>query len=262
MIVLLGKQSAKEKREAYERLTTLPKDAQFVIIATGKLAGEGFDYPRLDTLFLAVPISWKGRIAQYAGRLHRVYEGKNDVHIYDYVDTNIPLLDNMYHTRIKGYKAIGYKVLVNSDTDTNATTQSFIYDKDDYWEEFQKDSEGAGSELVIASPRMQMHQVARALDTLASPLLRSVKITVVTLPLEEHPVTDRPAAEACLDLLNKQGIKVITKPGLHQKMAIIDQGIIWYGSLNFLGNARKTDNLMRFQEPGIAQKLLVELNQL
>jgi superfamily II DNA or RNA helicase len=134
VITLLGTQSAKLKREAYERLATLPENARFVIIATGKLAGEGFDYPRLDTLFLAVPISWKGRIAQYAGRLHRVYEGKNDVHIYDYVDANIPMLDNMYHTRIKGYKAIGYKVLINSDTDTVATTPGFIYDKDDYWE--------------------------------------------------------------------------------------------------------------------------------
>jgi phosphatidylserine/phosphatidylglycerophosphate/cardiolipin synthase-like enzyme len=109
---------------------------------------------------------------------------------------------------------------------------------------------------------MQTHQVARVLDALVSPLLRSVKITVITLPIEEHDIAARRAAGACLELLKKRNIKIVTKPGLHQKLAIIDQSIIWYGSLNFLGNARMTDNLMRFQEPGIAQRLLVELNQL
>ena len=82
-----------------------------VIIATGKYVGEGFDYPRLDTLFLALPISWKGLVAQFAGRLHREYVGKKDVRIYDYIDIHEPVCDSMYRKRLKGYASIGYKTL-------------------------------------------------------------------------------------------------------------------------------------------------------
>ena len=73
--------------------------------------GEGFDYPRLDTLFLVLPISWKGLVAQYAGRLHRENEGKKDVRIYDYIDIHEPVCESMYRKRLKGYSAIGYRVL-------------------------------------------------------------------------------------------------------------------------------------------------------
>ena len=75
---------------------------------TGKYIGEGFDYPRLDTLFLTMPIAWKGNIEQYAGRLHREYDGKSEVQIYDYIDFHGPLCDSMYRKRLKGYSAAGY----------------------------------------------------------------------------------------------------------------------------------------------------------
>ena len=99
VVSLVGADSAKEKRMAMEKLENIPASDSLVIVATGKYIGEGFDYPRLDTLFLALPISWKGNIAQYAGRLHRDYEGKNEVRIYDYIDIRIPLCDSMYRKR-------------------------------------------------------------------------------------------------------------------------------------------------------------------
>ena len=261
VITLLGKQSKLEKQEATERLDKLPDDASFVLIATGKLVGEGFDYPRLDTLFLAVPISWEGRIAQYAGRLHRIYEGKNDVHIYDYIDSSISMLDNMYHKRIKGYKAIGYQILPTADMPASASTSSFIYGKDDYWNAFQRDCIDAKKEIVISSPKIQLHQASKALSMLAAPMLKNAVLTVLTLPLEELSEKARPVAESCIGLLEEQGIKVARKPGLHQKMAIIDQEIIWYGCINLLGNVMKTDNIMRIQDSVIAQSLLAELNR-
>lgn len=82
-------------------------DAQ-VIIATGKYIGEGFDLPRLDTLFLALPISWKGNLAQYVGRIHRTVEGKSKVQVYDYVDINHPTFLKMFQRRSTGYKNLGY----------------------------------------------------------------------------------------------------------------------------------------------------------
>ena len=91
-------------------LEDLPEAEPRVLVATGQFLGEGFDYPRLDTLFLAMPISWRGRIAQYAGRLHRLHEGKCEVRIYDYADLNVPLLARMFDKRCEGYSAIGYAI--------------------------------------------------------------------------------------------------------------------------------------------------------
>ena len=81
-----------------------------MLIATGRYIGEGFDDARLDTLFLAMPISWRGTLQQYAGRLHRLHDSKKIVRIYDYVDTEIPMLVRMYKKRLQGYGAIGYSV--------------------------------------------------------------------------------------------------------------------------------------------------------
>ena len=81
-----------------------------MILATGSYIGQGFDDPRLDTLFLAMPISWKGTLQQYVGRLHRLHDGKKVVQVYDYVDSGVLMLSRMYERRLKGYAAIGYAV--------------------------------------------------------------------------------------------------------------------------------------------------------
>ena len=93
IIILMGKISPKEKRQTMEKLSNITDGEKLIIIASGKYIGEGFDYPRLDTLLLAMPITWKGKVAQYAGRLHRNYKGKNEVQILDYVDIRVPALN-------------------------------------------------------------------------------------------------------------------------------------------------------------------------
>ncbi|WP_417616573.1 TOTE conflict system archaeo-eukaryotic primase domain-containing protein [Oceanisphaera sp.] len=103
-VILKGGMGVKARREVEARL----HDAQ-VVVATGKYIGEGFDLPRLDTLFLALPIAWKGTLAQYAGRIHREADGKQEVTVYDYVDTGLPMLQRMFSKREKGYKAMGYQ---------------------------------------------------------------------------------------------------------------------------------------------------------
>ena len=134
VIQLTGEGSTRNKREAFQRLYDIPQDAPLVIVATGKYIGEGFDYPRLDTLFLALPISWKRLVAQYAGRLHREREGKTDVRVYDYVDIHEPVCENMYRKRLKGYAAIGYSVLSKDNLtlfDNIDSLQSSSYDMKD-----------------------------------------------------------------------------------------------------------------------------------
>jgi len=97
-----------ERRSATATLAAIPDAEPRLLIATGRYIGEGFDDARLDTLFLAMPISWKGTLVQYAGRLHRLYPGKTEVRIYDYVDRSVPLLARMFEKRLRGYRAIGY----------------------------------------------------------------------------------------------------------------------------------------------------------
>ena len=110
IVILRGGMGKKHRIEVSKQLDDIEDNMERVLIATGRYIGEGFDDARLDTLLLALPISWRGTLQQYAGRLHRNFEGKKEVRIYDYVDTNIPMLMRMYDKRIKGYKAIGYSI--------------------------------------------------------------------------------------------------------------------------------------------------------
>jgi superfamily II DNA or RNA helicase len=110
IIVLSGGMGRKQRISLMDQLKQIPQNEERLIIATGRYLGEGFDDARLDTLFLGLPIAWRGTIAQYAGRLHRNYERKNEVIIYDYVDDQVPVLAGMFVKRKKGYKAIGYLV--------------------------------------------------------------------------------------------------------------------------------------------------------
>ena len=98
----------RQRKAVAEELAAIPDTEERVIVATGRYLGEGFDDARLDTLFLTMPISWKGTLAQYAGRLHRLHAGKNEVRIYDYADLNVPMLARMHEKRLRGYRAIGY----------------------------------------------------------------------------------------------------------------------------------------------------------
>jgi superfamily II DNA or RNA helicase len=109
LIVLRGGMGAKQRREVAARIAAIPSDAERLVLATGRYIGEGFDDSRLDTLFLALPVSWKGTLVQYAGRLHRSHAGKREVRIFDYVDRFVPMLARMFEKRLRGYRAIGYE---------------------------------------------------------------------------------------------------------------------------------------------------------
>ena len=110
LFLLHGRMAKKQRTELIKKLNGLPNDVPRILLATGRLVGEGFDHPPLDTLVLAMPVSWKGTLQQYAGRLHREHATKNDVRIHDYIDTGHPVLMRMWEKRQKGYRAMGYKV--------------------------------------------------------------------------------------------------------------------------------------------------------
>ena len=109
VIVLRGGMGVRERR-AVDAALEASEGKERLILATGRYLGEGFDDPRLDTLFLTMPISWKGTLAQYVGRLHRDYQGKNEVIVYDYVDGDVSVLARMASKRQIGYHSLGYSV--------------------------------------------------------------------------------------------------------------------------------------------------------
>jgi superfamily II DNA or RNA helicase len=110
LIIMKGGMGKKQRLAAIKDLEHAPNNAKKAILATGRYLGEGFDENRLDTLFLTLPISWRGTLAQYAGRLHRSHDTKNEVQIFDYADLEVPMLAKMYKRRLIGYRAIGYKI--------------------------------------------------------------------------------------------------------------------------------------------------------
>jgi superfamily II DNA or RNA helicase len=110
IFVLKGGMGAKQRKQLAESISLVSSDEPRMIMATGSYLGEGFDDARLDTLFLVMPISWKGTLQQYVGRLHRLHENKKDVLVYDYADWLVPMLARMYKRRLAGYSALGYVV--------------------------------------------------------------------------------------------------------------------------------------------------------
>jgi superfamily II DNA or RNA helicase len=111
VFVLKGGMGRKQRQATAQALSAVPEAEQRVILATGSYIGEGFDDARLDTLFLAMPISWRGTLQQYIGRLHRLHDNKRVVQVYDYVDSQVPMLARMYEKRLKGYAALGYTIV-------------------------------------------------------------------------------------------------------------------------------------------------------
>ena len=110
IVVLKGGMGAKQRRAVAEHLAAIPDEEESVLLATGRYIGEGFDVARLDPLFLALPISWRGTWQQYVGRLHRLHDRKREVIVYDHVDDCVPLFSAMYFQRVRGHEAVGYVI--------------------------------------------------------------------------------------------------------------------------------------------------------
>jgi hypothetical protein len=110
IVVLKGGMGIKQQRVVAEQLTAIPEEEERILLATGRYIGEGFDDARLDTLFLTTPVSWRGTLQQYVGRLHRLHANKREVIVYDYVDDCVPVFSAMYSKRVRGYEAVRYEI--------------------------------------------------------------------------------------------------------------------------------------------------------
>lgn len=257
-MTLRGGRGTREIAEIFKRICDTPADKQLTLVATGRYIGEGFDEPRLDTLFLTMPISWKGTLQQYAGRLHRLFEEKREVQIYDYVDIHVSMLEKMYHKRLNGYASIGYKAKAGA---VEVGAIDIIFDKSNFLPVYGNDILAAEREILIVSPFITKRRTVQMMQQLNIALRNKVKVIVVTRPLEDFGGNGPNSLQGTLDMLHHAGINVVFRANIHQKFALIDQKVVWYGSINLLSFGNAEESIMRLESPNIASELLKSIEK-
>ena len=254
VFLMTGNNSKKEHRKILEQMRQVGNDESMILVATGSLVGEGFDFPRLDTLFMATPVSFRGVVEQYAGRLNRDYVGKENVIIYDYVDNHIPMFDNMYMKRLKAYKQIGYQL--SGGLKARKQTVNAIYDGDDYRETFNKDLFDADKNIIISSPAISGPKVYELIRMLKEKQEEGVQITIVTWTSDSYGFGDASYWMQLHEDMRKAGFYIKTVEEYCDRFAVIDQEVVWYGNINLLAKDKIDDSIMRVMSKEIASELM------
>ena len=212
LFVIHGQLTIKAKKTFNERLKH--QKEPFIILATGKYIGEGFDDCRLDTLFLTMPFRWKGTLQQYVGRLNRENHNKQEIQVYDYADIGIKYFSNMYLERLKGYRKMGYEI------STSKLLNSSIYDGDDFEQILTADLEAAKDISFI---------VKFANESRIKALLKCCSVTPKVVEGDDCPAN----------------------------IIIIDNHIVWYGSINPFAYKQQTNSeIMRYEDRMLARELM------
>ena len=253
--LLYGDNTDKENREIRNKLKEVGRDESLILIATGQKIGEGFDLPRLDTLMLASPVSGHGsRLEQFVGRLNRDYPGKEEILVYDYIDSHIGVFGSMYTNRLKTYKRIGFSVIGWVGQEKQQVKS--IYDTGNYTDTFERDLIEANKSIIISSPVLLREKVERFLYVVAKRQEAGVKISVIT---DDPDTILNSSPEYYMELISRmtdRGINVIPKTGIEERFAVIDDDIVWHGGANLLGSEDIWDNLIRVKSPIISAELL------
>ena len=254
VFLLYGDNSDKENAEIRVKLKQIPKNESLILVATGQKIGEGFDFPRLDVLMLAAPVSFEGRLEQYVGRLNRDYEGKDSVYVYDYIDAHVRFFNKMYGKRLKTYKRTGFSIWtgdVRSKQIINA-----IYDSGNYKEKFEQDIVEAEKSIVISSPDIRQVEIDRLLLLVKDRQEQGVNVTVITTDPEEVIYGSADVCYHLIKLMKQVGINVVAKTEVGERFAVIDDELVWHGGMNLLGKVDIWDNLMRIKNHQVAAELL------
>ncbi len=257
LFVLQGGRSTKEREAIRAALRDVPENESLAVIAIGKYIGEGFNLPRLDTMLLAAPIAWEGNVEQYAGRLHRDYEGKAETVIYDYVDVHVQVLEKMYHKRLRAYKKIGYEI--GSLQSEAQITTDMIFDAASYQGAFVADLVNAKKQIIVASPGIGKKGVQAFETAIEMAQMTGVEVTVLTMDADSYPEAAQEQSKQLQESLMQKGIHVRTYPFLYYHFAVVDEEIVWYGNMNLLSTPKPEDSMLRLESKDLAQELLLEL---
>ena len=254
VFLLYGDNSDKENTDIRTRLKQVLRTESLILVATGQKIGEGFDFPRLDVLMLAAPVSFEGRLEQYIGRLNRDYEGKEAVYVYDYIDSHVRLLNKMYGKRLRTYKRTGYSIWIG-DEETKQITNA-IYDSGNYTEIFEQDLVEAEKSIVISSPDIRQDKIDRFLLLVKERQEKGVNVTVITTNPEEVVYGNADVYYALINEMQQVGINVVMKAEIEERFAVMDDELVWHGGMNLLGKEDIWDNLMRIKDHHVAAELL------
>ena len=252
--LMYGDNTDKENSSIRKELQQLSNDNSLILIATGQKIGEGFDFPRLDTLMLAAPVSFDGRLEQYLGRLNRDYPGKKEVQVYDYIDSHIGMFEKMYSKRLRTYRNVGFTVI--TDMISTKQTANAIYSSDNYMDTFERDLVEANSRIIISSPDIQINKIDRFLNLISKRQEAGVRITVITTNPDEIRHGSTEFCHSMVNTMISSGIDVITLDEVEEHFAVIDNDLIWHGGMNLLGRDDVWDNLMRIHSEKVASELL------
>ena len=256
--LLVGGGTEKQRRDSLASLVEIgiDNDYRYAIVATESYLGDGFDLARLDALFLATPISWDGNVTQQAGRLHRSYEGKSDVIIYDYIETSVPMLERMYRKRLKTYAKLGYELAASEgDSEQYGRVDGSFVLYDEATKKLIQDIVRARRSILFRAQYASGKAVSIIAPFIADACSRGVKVMFV---LEKVPSDD------AVDQLAKEGVDIKLSNGAkgHSNIAIFDESLIWYGSIPLLAFPKKDDCAIRFQSIETAHDLLCGMKEL
>jgi len=163
------------------------------------------------------------------------------------------MLENMYHKRIAGYASMGYQALSAGKPDESSNA---IFDSRSFLPVLEKDVYAARQEIVIASPYMKKYRTMQMLRMLSAARINGARVAVITRPTEEYRLADQPGVPSLQKALTNVGIRVVVQPSVHQKFAVIDKSIVWYGNINLLGYGSAEESIMRLEQREIADELL------
>jgi superfamily II DNA or RNA helicase len=254
--LLKGNSGLKQRDSMIADMKSVLENESILLIATGKLLGEGFDFPRLDTLMMAAPVAFDGVVEQYVGRLNRDALHKEDVIVYDYVDVHIPMFDRMYHKRLRAYKKIGYDLYAGQPDQILNRSVNAIYEDEEYLDVWRNDMHAAEKEIILSSPKITEGKVKKWLQEMKKLQHKGVRVVLITWTADMYHYGDASMRMALLDEIRQRGIEVNLVEDYFEHFCIIDRRTVWYGSVNMLGKEDYEDNLMRVESADIDEELV------
>ncbi|WP_330682484.1 DEAD/DEAH box helicase [Mediterraneibacter glycyrrhizinilyticus] len=254
VFLMTGNNSKKEHRKIREQLRETVPEETLALVATGSLIGEGFDFPRLDTLIMATPVSFRSVVEQYAGRLNRDYAGKKDVIVFDYVDSHIPMFEKMYAKRLKAYRQIGYEICSGLHSEKQKTNA--IFDGENYREVFKKDLLEAEQRIIISSSVISSQKVYDLIAMLKEKQEQGVEVTIITWQPDDFGFGDAAFWMRLHEDMRQAGFFIKSVEDSCENFAVIDQEIVWYGNIHLLGKEKIEDSIMRVKDKKIAAELM------
>lgn len=243
---LKSQQSKKENQKFIDKMNLLQEP--FIVIATGKFVGEGFDLKQLESIFFCLPFSWKGSTKQYLGRLQRDVSNKSELRIYDYIDASVNMFTKMYYKRQKEYIRLGYQLAEDQQT---RSIQTQLYNGRNYLTILLNDSLKSRN-IFLSIPHFNQTVVSQ-LEKLR---LDGKQIVVVCKnPIKENGLVNQ-RAQTYIKRLKELGIACILLQNTPQPFVILDKGLIWYGDLNFYTVNDTNKNSIRIVNMSLAKKLI------